>query len=83
MYVQAEYVRIPFADTSLYHVPATANQEASVMLSDLQPTGYERGVLHGEVKPGDVVAIVGSGKCTYSAQQSLCHQTSPNALSCR
>lgn len=58
---QAEYVRIPHADTSLYHVPAGADEEALVMLSDILPTGFECGVLNGRIKPGDVVAIVGAG----------------------
>ncbi|MHA4846940.1 zinc-dependent alcohol dehydrogenase family protein [Flavitalea antarctica] len=58
---QAEYVRIPFADTSLYHVPASADEEALVMLSDILPTGFECGVLNGQVAPGDTVAIVGAG----------------------
>jgi alcohol dehydrogenase len=58
---QAEYVRIPYADTSLYHIPEGSDQEALVMLSDILPTGFEVGVLNGKVKPGDVVAIVGAG----------------------
>jgi alcohol dehydrogenase len=58
---QAEYVRIPFAETSLYHLPAQADEEAYVMLSDILPTGFECGVLNGQVKPGDTVAIVGAG----------------------
>lgn len=58
---QAEYVRIPFADTSLYHVPPHTDNEALVLLSDIFPTGYECGVLNGRVKPGDTVAIVGAG----------------------
>ena len=58
---QAEYVRIPHADGSLYHFPADANEEAMVMLSDILPTGFECGVLNGQVKPGDSVAIVGAG----------------------
>jgi len=58
---QAEYVRIPQADGSLYHVPSDANYEAMVMLSDILPTGLECGVLNGQVKPGDTVAIVGAG----------------------
>jgi len=58
---QAEYVRIPFADNSLYHIPAGSNDDAIVMLSDILPTGFECGVLNGQVKPGDTVAIVGSG----------------------
>jgi len=58
---QAEYVRIPFADNSLYHIPENANEEALVMLSDILPTAFECGVLNGQVKPGDTVAIVGAG----------------------
>lgn len=58
---QAEYVRIPFADNSLYHIPANADEEALVMLSDILPTAFECGVLNGQVKPGDTIAIVGAG----------------------
>ena len=58
---QAEYVRIPFADTSLYHIPANTDEEALVMLSDILPTGFECGVLNGQVAPGDTVAIIGAG----------------------
>jgi alcohol dehydrogenase len=58
---QADYVRIPFADTSLYAVPEHADEDALVMLSDILPTGFECGVLNGAVKPGDTVAIVGAG----------------------
>jgi alcohol dehydrogenase len=58
---QAEFVRIPFADNSLYLVPEGADEETLVMLSDILPTGFECGVLNGQVKPGDTVAIVGAG----------------------
>jgi alcohol dehydrogenase len=58
---QAEYVRIPFADTSLHRVPAGVDDEALVMLSDVFPTGFECGVLDGQVQPGETVAIVGAG----------------------
>jgi alcohol dehydrogenase len=64
---QAEYVRIPFADNSLYHVPKGADEEALVMLSDILPTGFECGVLNGQVKPGDTVAIVGAGPVGLAA----------------
>ena len=64
---QAEYVRIPHADNSLYHIPAGADEEALVMLSDILPTGFECGVLNGRVKPGDIVAIVGSGPIGLAA----------------
>jgi alcohol dehydrogenase len=58
---QAEYVRTPHADTSLYRIPEGADEEALVMLSDILPTGFECGVLNGKVAPGSTVAIVGAG----------------------
>ena len=58
---QAEYVRVPHADNSLHKVPAGANEDELVMLSDILPTGFEVGVRNGAVKPGDTVAIVGAG----------------------
>jgi alcohol dehydrogenase len=64
---QAEYVRIPYADNSLYPIPAGADEEALVMLSDILPTGFECGVLNGKVKPGDTVAIVGAGPVGLAA----------------
>ena len=64
---QAEYVRIPHADNSLYPVPAGADEEALVMLSDILPTGFEIGVLAGKVKPGDSVVIVGAGPVGMAA----------------
>jgi alcohol dehydrogenase len=64
---QAEYVRIPHADTSLYPIPAGADEEALVMLSDILPTGFECGVLNGKVQPGGTVAIVGAGPVGLAA----------------
>ena len=64
---QAEYVRIPHADNSLYPIPAGMDEEALVMLSDILPTGFEIGVLYGAVKPGDTVAIVGAGPVGMAA----------------
>lgn len=64
---QAEYVRIPHADTSLYPLPPDTDEEAAVMLSDILPTGFECGVLNGQVKPGDTVAIVGAGPVGLAA----------------
>lgn len=58
---QAEYVRIPHGDNSLYPIPEGADEEALVMLSDIMPTGFEIGVQYGSVKPGDTIAIVGAG----------------------
>ena len=64
---QAEFVRTPHADTSLYHLPADADEEAVVMLSDILPTAFECGVLNGKVQPGDNVAIVGAGPIGLAA----------------
>jgi alcohol dehydrogenase len=64
---QAEYVRIPHADTSLYPIPDGADEEALVMLSDILPTGFECGVLNGKVAPGGTVAVVGSGPIGLAA----------------
>jgi len=64
---QAEFVRIPYADTSLYPIPEGADEEALVMLSDILPTGFECGVLNGKVQPGNTVAIVGAGPIGLAA----------------
>ena len=64
---QAEFVRIPFADTSTYPVPAGASDEEILMLADILPTSYEVGVRNGHIQPGDTVAIVGAGPIGLSA----------------
>jgi alcohol dehydrogenase len=64
---QSEFVRTPYADTSLYPIPDGADEDALVMLSDILPTGFECGVLNGKVQPGSTVAIVGSGPIGLAA----------------
>ena len=64
---QAEYVRVPFADTSTYRIPESATDEEILMLADILPTGYEVGVLNGRVRPGDTVAVVGAGPVGLAA----------------
>ena len=64
---QAEYVRVPYADTSTYRLPAGVPDEQALMLADIVPTGYEVGVLKAGVSPGDVVAVVGSGPVGLAA----------------
>jgi alcohol dehydrogenase len=64
---QAEYVRVPFVDTSTYLAPEGVTDERLLMLADILPTGYEVGVLNGRVRPGDVVAVVGAGPIGLSA----------------
>lgn len=65
--MQAEYLRVPHADNTLYHTPENLSDEALVMLSDILPTGYEIGVLKGKVEPGCSVAIIGSGPVGLAA----------------
>ena len=65
--LQADYARIPYADTSLYPIPEGADEEAQVMLSDILPTGFECGVLNGRVQPGSIVGIVGAGPIGLAA----------------
>ena len=64
---QAEYVRVPFADTSTYRLPAGVGDEEALMLADILPTGYEVGVLRAGVCPGDAVAVVGTGPVGLAA----------------
>jgi alcohol dehydrogenase len=76
---QAEYVRVPFADASTYPVPDGAADEDILMLADILPTGYEVGVLNGQVRPGDVVAVVGAGPIGLSAIMGA-HLFSPSHI---
>jgi alcohol dehydrogenase len=64
---QAEFVRVPFADTSTYKLPEGPSDEEILMLADILPTAYEVGVLNGQVQPGDTVAVVGAGPIGLSA----------------
>ncbi|MEO8323243.1 MAG: zinc-dependent alcohol dehydrogenase family protein [Actinomycetota bacterium] len=64
---QAEYLRVPFVETSTYLIPSGVSDESVLMLADIGPTGYEVGVLNGGVQPGDVVAVVGAGPIGLSA----------------
>jgi alcohol dehydrogenase len=65
--LQAEFARVPFADTSVYKVPAGLSDEQVLFLADILPTAYEVGVLNGRVQPGDTVAIVGAGPIGLAA----------------
>lgn len=64
---QAEYVRVPFADTSTYVLPPGTPDEAVLMLADILPTSYEVGAVNGRVRPGDTVAVVGAGPIGLAA----------------
>ncbi len=64
---QAEYVRAPFADNSLHKIPDGVSDDAALTLSDILPTGFEIGVRNGRVKPGDVLAVIGTGPVGLAA----------------
>ncbi len=64
---QAEYLRVPFADTSTYEIPDGVSDEKMLMIADILPTGFEIGVLNGTVRPGDIVVVVGAGPVGLSA----------------
>jgi alcohol dehydrogenase len=64
---QAELVRVPFAENSVYKIPADMSDAEGILLSDILPTGFEIGVQYGNVQPGDVVAVIGSGPVGLSA----------------
>ena len=65
--LQAEFARIPFAETSVYKIPAELTDEQVLFLADILPTAYEVGVLNGKVEPGDTIAIVGAGPIGLAA----------------
>ena len=58
---QAEFVRVPYAENSVYKLPKRVTNQQGVLLSDILPTGFEIGVQYGQTKPGDIVAVVGAG----------------------
>ncbi len=64
---QAEFVRVPYAENSVYRLPDGVTNQQGVMLSDILPTGFEIGVQYGAVKPGDVVAVIGAGPVGLAA----------------
>jgi len=64
---QAEYVRVPFADFSVYPLSSTVDSADAVLLADIFPTAYEVGVLNGSVRAGDTVVVVGAGPVGLAA----------------
>lgn len=77
---QADFVRIPYADTSLYPILAGEDEEPLVMFSDILPTGYECGVLNGHITPGSTVAIVGSGPIGLAALMTAQFYSPANSM---
>ncbi len=64
---QAQYVRVPYAETSVYRLPEGVSPQLGTLLSDILPTGHEIGVQYGGVKAGDVVAVIGAGPVGLAA----------------
>ena len=57
---QAEYLRVPFADTTVQKVPEGIPDEKLLFLSDIFPTGWQAAV-QADIQPTDTVAIWGCG----------------------
>jgi len=68
--VQAQYARVPYAETSVHHVPEGVSDEQVLFLADILPTGYEIGVQNGRVRPGDTIAVVGAGPVGLAAMMT-------------
>ena len=66
---QAEGVRVPFADTTLFRIPESLTDEQALFLTDILPTGY-MGAEFAEVGPGDSVVVFGCGPVGAFAQMS-------------
>ena len=66
---QAELVRVPVADANLVPIPADLPDERVLFLTDILPTGYY-GARNGDIRPGDVVAVVGAGPVGLSAMMA-------------
>ena len=66
---QAEYVRVPFADTGLFKVPEGIPDEQVLFLTDILPTGY-MAAENCNIQPGDTVAVWGCGPVGLFAIQS-------------
>ncbi len=65
--VQAELVRVPYADLACHRLPEQISDEAAVLCADILTTAYEVGIRNDRVGPGDVVAIVGAGPIGLAA----------------
>ena len=66
---QAEYLRVPFADTMCLKIPEGVRDDQAVLLADIFPTGFYGCDIAG-VKPGHIVAVGGSGPIGLMAQMA-------------
>lgn len=57
---QADYVRVPYADSGMYIIPDSLTDEDVLFVGDILSTGYF-GAENGNIQPGDTVAVFGSG----------------------
>jgi len=66
---QAEYLRVPFADSTVQKVPDGISDEKLLFLSDILPTGWQTAV-QADIQPTDTVAIWGCGPVGQMAIRS-------------
>jgi len=85
---QAEYVRVPFADSTHVVVPPELSDEQVLFLGDIFPTGWQA-ALQCEIEPTDTVAIWGAGPVgqmairsaiLLGARQVICIDSVPERL---
>ncbi len=57
---QAEYVRVPFADSTLHKIPEGVSAEEALLLCDILPTGFFCADM-ANVTPGKSYAVIGCG----------------------
>lgn len=68
---QAEYVRVPKANTGPFRFPQELDDEKVLFLTDILPTGYQAAVNAG-VKPGSSLAIFGAGPVGLMSAACAC-----------
>jgi threonine dehydrogenase-like Zn-dependent dehydrogenase len=66
---QAEYLRVPFADSTHVKVPAGMTDEQALFLGDILPTGWQA-AMQCEIEPSDTVAVWGCGPVGQMAIRS-------------
>lgn len=66
---QAEYVRVPMADTTHVKIPDGLTDEQVLFLGDIFPTGWQAAV-NCDIQPEDTVAIWGAGPVGQMAIRS-------------
>jgi threonine dehydrogenase-like Zn-dependent dehydrogenase len=66
---QAEYLRVPYADTTHIKVPDGLSDEQALVLGDICPTGWQAAV-HCDIEPSDTVAVWGCGPVGQMAIRS-------------